>query len=162
DRITIVREWLDQINKTSTPLTLQNTLVMIYPFTGGLYQDLILANYPITFKFYTANDPALTNALDYLQGQQYINLTLAKSNYIYRYQNYTMGTSSPGHQLMPLHDVLNQDFHDVNAKGLLPFTEYRFIHLSDGMWTPLKTQIQLVLSTFAQCTSCATDPTKCQ
>ena len=100
DRFKIVQTWIQQIVSSSTPETLKNTEILIYPFTGGEYQQLLLAGYPVGMQFYHANDSKLTEAVTYLgdpqTGQQALNLGLAESNLAYRYENQTMGTSSLG------------------------------------------------------------------
>lgn len=168
DRFAIVRQWIQQIKDTTPAATIKNTQILLYPFSGGSAQDKIIANYPVDLEFIPADDPKLGQALDYLQGLQWINLVLAQSELPYRYQQSSMGTSAPGSLLGPIHQVLNSDMYNLNLQGLLPFSEYRFIHLSDGMWTPFTrklasgetfNQIDYALSPFPQCVGCTSGNT---
>lgn len=161
DRITIVRKWLQQIKESSTTNTLANTEVLIYPFSGGVYQQKILSNYPLQMKFYKAGDVNLTDALDYLQGIQYINLNLTQQNNIYNYQHQSMGPSAPGKTIKDLYEVLNRDMYDLNMRGELTFSQYRVMTLSDGLWTPVKKNFESVLNVYPSCSSCANNPESC-
>ena len=161
DRFTIVQNWINQITQNSTPLTLQNTEILLYPFSGGQAQQLIMSNYPIQMQFYAANDPALTTALTYLKAVHSANLTLSESSFVYRYQNTSMGTSSPGPALPSLYTIINKDMQALDTQGNLTFSDYRIIHLSDGMWNDTSAQVQSVLNIFPLCSACAADPTTC-
>ncbi len=167
-RLKILQKWIYDAIEKNPPSVLDNTRVMLIPISGGKSQEYLTAKWrQITrqsdlITFFELTDPRLISILNWLNEEHDFNLDLAKSNDVWRYEKRTLGTSSPGGYLQKLYETLQFDMRKQNQEGLLAFTDYQVIHLTDGQLTPVKENIQRALRFYQPCASCANSPETCQ
>lgn len=164
-RIKMLRKWIVDSLNSNTEMLIGNTKIMIVPFSGGISQTklnsklLARINKTSLFKFYSMNDPILIQIIDWLEEEHTYNVTLSESDDVWRYENRTMGTSAPGALLPQLFKTTETEMRALNLEGLLSLTDFQYIFLTDGMITPIKSNISNALSLFGSCSSsCVTDP----
>lgn len=161
-RLTLVRNWIMSVLTTADRETLDSAQVMLIPVSGGVSQrklnqkllNITKATSPISFL--QLKDPKVLQVLDFLLTEQEKNLELVKNDDPFRYNDTTMGTSSPGSLLKSLYEYLYRDMYEQYKKGALSETEYDFIQLGDGIITPTEKTFEDTLKFSALCSSCAT------
>lgn len=160
-RLTLVRNWLLSVLSTADKETLSHAQVMLVPVSGGISQRklnlkvLTLTKKTSLYSFLNLQDPKVFQLLDLLLNEQNQNLDLVKNDDPARFQDTSMGTSSPGALLKDLYEVVYKDMYEEYKKDNLANAEYDFIQLSDGVITPTEKNFQDVLKFSSLCSSCA-------
>lgn len=166
-RIEIVKKWMTDLVNTSTPEMIENTKVMIVPVSGGLSQtalDKALSSalgINSMFGFMDLSDPQIFAIIDWLKQEHARNYALVRSSDVWRYETTSMGTSAPGGLLSPIYETVSKDMRELNKKGLLSYADYDVVYLTDGFLSPKTKTISDVLSFYAPCASCASNPKNC-
>jgi len=166
-RFKILRNWLDRARNHNTPALIQNTRIMIVPFSGGKAQAYLenrwkeVTGQSEMISFFDLTDPRLDQILNWLEEEHDTNLELAQLDDVWRYEKRTLGTSSPGGYFQKVYEILQNDMRIQNQAGELAFTDYQMIPITDGNLTPIKDHIQRTLRFFSPCAPCADNPASC-
>lgn len=166
DRFTVLKSWIQKL-RNDIMKEGDSTQVMIVPFSGGQSQILLTNNAKVFlgekgfFQFIDIASPTLDTFIQWMEEEHDFNYELAKSDDAWRYEKKRMGTSAPGALYKNLYDALADDMRVLNNNGLLFYSDYQWIHVTDGFLTPIKEHMEYVLSSYAPCANCALNPDKC-
>lgn len=173
-RLQMIRDWLNEMRNSRDAAAIQNTQVLIYPFTGGASQVAIeaaiaqKAGSPVSMKFVPLNDPSVDRLVLALEQEHDLNKSLVQSSDEERSYKTTMGPSSPGSLLKSLYNTIASDMRGLNQAGSLPYAEYTYVHLSDGLINPTSSKTDLqstpfyrILYQYPTCRACAANPATC-
>lgn len=167
NRFKIVKKWINDVLKNSTPAALANIKIMLVPVSGGISQKKIETKLKSevgiksVYDLLSITDPKVQQILESLQVEHGRNLGLVQSDDIYRYETTTMGTTSPGATLKSIYDTMYADMRVLNKLGQLSFTEYNFTHLTDGIVNPMYDDFTRVLNFYTACKACASSLKTC-
>lgn len=166
DRIAVLQQWIQNFrNELLKPE--DSIQVMIVPFSGGQSQknlNLKMSQFlgkSGAIQFMDINDTKIDLLIQWMKEEHDFNYTLAMSDDPWRYEERSMGTSNPGTLYRELYDYLQRDMRSLNNKGLLFYTNYQWIHITDGILTPIQNHIKNVLSSYAPCSTCMNNPKSC-
>lgn len=167
DRLAVLRKWITDIRESDPKDLARQTKIMIIPVSGGISQTKL--NQRMTsilgtagiLSFIDVTDGRVPRLLDELDRVQKADLDADESDDVYRYENRTMGTTVPGALLPGFYDPIRLDMRSLNTQGLLRFTDYQLVQITDGLLTPLTQDVQKVLAMYAPCAACAANPSAC-
>lgn len=168
NRLQMVKNWIEFAIRDNPPLLTQRTKVMLIPFSGGNSQIYMekkmkqITGSATLAQFFDLTDPKLMSAIQWMKEEHDFNLENDKSLEIYTYGERTMGTSTPGSLLPAIYDAVQKDMRALNTSGLLSYTDYQIIPISDGLVSPVQKNIEDTLKLMPNCSTCAADPENCK
>jgi hypothetical protein len=167
NRFKILKNWIQTAREKNTELLKNNTKIMIIPVSGGKAQPYLeqkwkdITGLPEVTSLLNLRDPKIDQLMTWLEKEHDDNLETASTDDVWRYEHRTLGTSTPGVYLPDLYSFMQEDMRKQNNLGLLGFTDYQIITITDGNLTPIKNHIDRTLRFYNPCSSCALDRATC-
>ncbi len=149
-RLQMVRRWLEDLERTSTPEALADTKILLVPFSGGQkdvdrdvrIKELSGKSEKEWTKFLSVADAKVY--LSYLKAIHDAEVVLSGKDW----QKFLMGTSVPGIGIDKIFTLISEEMKNLQVTGQLHSAIFALVMFSDGVATPIRQYIENTFQRF--------------